>query len=71
MRKSGDSANTNRLMDSEFVKHEHPNLFLRVYGDTMSAIASFFLKLAMPYMTTYEMIIDWDDEEDDLEDDTV
>lgn len=73
MRDLSDSADADRLTDSVFnwTKEEHPNVLLRFYGNVMGAIGSFFLRLAMPYMTVYELDIDWDEEEDELEDDTI
>ena len=37
------------------IKHEHPNVFLRIYGNTMMKIADFFLKRGMEYSTTLEI----------------
>jgi hypothetical protein len=53
------------------IKHEHPNVFLRIYGDMMMKIADFFTKRGINYSTTYELIELEDDEVDeviDLED---
>jgi len=70
MRGEGDSTDSGGLMDSDkWIRHEHPNRLLRFYGNVMSEIGSFFLRLAMPYMTTYEVIID--DLIEDLKDDTI
>ena len=45
------------------IKHEHPNIFLRVYGNTMMMIADFFLKRGMEYSTTFEIPQLTDDED--------
>ena len=46
------------------VKHEHPNWFLRQYGNFMWAIAHWFLKRSLPFSTSYEIVMT--DDEDDL-----
>lgn len=49
------------------IKHEHPNFFLRMYGNTMMMIADFFMKRGLPFCTTFE-IPDMDDEFEDYVD---
>ena len=46
------------------VKHEHPNWFLRQYGNLMGKIAHWFLMRALPFETTYEIVMT-DDEDDE------
>lgn len=49
------------------IKHEHPNIFLRIYGNTMMRIADFFLKRGIEYSTTFEITTLDDEFEDDLD----
>jgi len=70
MRSESDSTDAGGLAEEDkWIKHEHPNRLLRFYGNVMSEIGTFFLRLGMPYMTTYEM--QFEDLIEDLEDDTI
>jgi hypothetical protein len=49
------------------IKHTHPNVFLRIYGNTMMMIADFFLKRGLKYSDSFE-IPSLDDEFEDYVD---
>jgi len=44
------------------IKREHPNWFLRHYGNLMGRIAHFFLKRAEDYQTVWEIPMEDEDE---------
>jgi len=48
---------------SGWIKEEHPNQFLRLYGDFMGGIASWFLHKSLPYATRYSNPA-WDTEKE-------
>ena len=41
-------------------KREHPNRLLRLFGNTLSAIGVYLIKISEPYSTWYEWKPDYD-----------